>query len=71
MPPPGTEVVDPQLLELLRCPKCRAAVRLENGQLICNGAGCGLIYAIVNGIPNMIVAEARAPRPGAAGPIVR
>lgn len=64
--------VDPRLLELLVCPACRATLRLEEhragGQgveLVCTG--CGLAYPVRDGIPVMLVDEARRPANGADG----
>jgi hypothetical protein len=48
-----------ELLELLVCPKCREKVRLsENGDgLICDR--CRLLYEIRDGIPVMLIGEAK------------
>ena len=45
------------LFELLVCPVDREDLRLDAGQLICTS--CGRIYPIEDGIPNMLVEEAR------------
>ncbi len=48
-----------QLLEILICPQCRGRVRYdekENG-IICDK--CKLLYEIKDGIPVMLVEEAR------------
>ena len=71
-------MIDPQLLELLACPACKAAVRLEGdlpaprpdapesarqaGRLVCTR--CGRRYPIRDGIPVMLIEEAE---PGPAG----
>lgn len=53
------------LREILRCPQCRAqladAVGPHGPQLRCTGAGCGLAYRVQDGIPVLLVAEARGP----------
>jgi uncharacterized protein YbaR (Trm112 family) len=51
--------LDPRLLEILCCPACRKPVGPLAGEagLICGG--CGRIYPIVDGIPVMLVEEAR------------
>ncbi len=51
--------IDKQLLDLLACPKCKKGVRLsENGnELICYH--CKLVYEIRDGIPIMLIDEAR------------
>lgn len=56
-PPPRS--VDPRLLEILVCPltKSRLEYDRERGELISRAAG--LAYPIRNGIPVMLVDEAR------------
>ncbi len=50
----------PELLEILRCPKCKSEVELkpEGKALKCINAECSLVYPIKNDIPVMIVEEA-------------
>jgi uncharacterized protein YbaR (Trm112 family) len=56
-------VLDPTLLELLACPQSRHPLRHDAaaGELICTDAGCGLAYPIRDGIPVLLVDEARRP----------
>jgi len=54
--------VDDALLEILVCPKCKGALELRatgevHDSLDC--ADCGLAYPIDEGIPVMLVEEAR------------
>jgi uncharacterized protein len=51
--------VDKKLLDILTCPACddRPPVRAENDELLCDK--CGRAYPIRNGIPIMLVDEAR------------
>lgn len=58
------------LLEILACPACHAALREESttvgeqreSELLCTAdAGCGLAYPIRDGIPVLLVDEARRP----------
>jgi len=50
------------LLEILACPACHAPLREEADELICtDDKGCGLIYPIRDGIPVLLVDEARRP----------
>ena len=58
-------MIDPELLELLACPACREAVRLEGQRLVC--AGCGRAYPIRDDIPIMLLDESELPGEGAAG----
>ena len=51
-------MIDPAFLELLACPACRSAVRLESERLVCGG--CGRRYPMRDGIPVLLVEEAEA-----------
>lgn len=53
-------VLDPKLLEILRCPKCKSELELKadgNG-LKCLNTECSLLYPIRDDIPVMIIEEA-------------
>jgi uncharacterized protein len=56
---PGTNAVDPKLLEILVCPVTKGTLRYDAaaGELISEAAG--LAYPIRDGIPIMLVDEAR------------
>ena len=47
------------LLEILVCPLGRAPLRQEGEYLVCTR--CGLGYKVEDGIPNMLIDEARLP----------
>ncbi|GAA2455412.1 Trm112 family protein [Streptomyces macrosporus] len=49
------------LLEILACPACHAPLREEGDELICGSDECGLAYPIRDGIPVLLVDEARRP----------
>ncbi|WP_431776059.1 Trm112 family protein [Streptomyces cucumeris] len=53
------------LLEILACPACHAPLREEqtpeNPELVCTGEGCALAYPVRDGIPVLLVDEARRP----------
>lgn len=54
--------LDPRLLEILACPKCRGDVEyLEKEQLIVCRGSCGLRYPVRDGIPVMLIDEAEKP----------
>ena len=55
--------IDDWLLEILVCPKCHSAVRVdeEASELVCTAADCGLAYPVRDGIPVLLVDEARRP----------
>lgn len=52
--------ISPELLEILRCPKCKSKVELKEDQsgLKCTSAECRLVYPIRDEIPVMLVDEA-------------
>jgi len=56
---PETCGVPPDLLEILVCPMAHAELRLENGYLVCTR--CGPRFAIDDGIPIMLIEEAKLP----------
>ena len=51
--------INPELLEILACPKCKGGIRLNQTQdgLICDQ--CRLLYEIRDDIPIMLIDEAR------------
>ena len=51
--------LSPQLLEILVCPKCKGALeyRERESALLCQA--CGLSYPIRDGIPVMLIDEAK------------
>lgn len=57
----------PFLLEILVCPECHAALAEvgdgddDQGELRCTGESCGLAYPVRDGIPVLLVDEARRP----------
>jgi uncharacterized protein YbaR (Trm112 family) len=57
--------LDAKLLEILACPDCKAPLRADEtandneGELVCTG--CGLAYPVRDGIPVLLVDEARKP----------
>lgn len=56
--------LDPELLAIIVCPRCHAALQAEAGQegsplmLQCSGESCGLRYPVRDGIPILLVDEA-------------
>lgn len=52
--------ISPELLEILRCPKCRSTVKIndEQSSLTCENAECRLVYPIRDEIPVMLIDEA-------------
>ena len=56
---PDTCGVPPDLLKLLVCPMAHADLRLEDGHLVCTR--CGPRFTITDGIPIMLIEEAKLP----------
>ncbi|HET8602392.1 MAG TPA: Trm112 family protein [Marmoricola sp.] len=59
---PGT--IEPWLREILRCPRCKTELADGNGpsggpELQCTNVECGLAYRIDDGIPVLLIDEAR------------
>ena len=52
--------ISPELLEILRCPKCKSEVQIKDDQtgLKCVNPDCSLLYPIRDEIPVMLVDEA-------------
>ena len=58
-------MIDPKLLEILACPACKTAVKLDGERLVC--IQCGRRYPIRDGIPVMLVEEAEGGTSGNQG----
>ena len=52
--------LSPELLEILRCPKCKSEVELKADKtaLKCTNGACSLVYPIRDDIPVMLIDEA-------------
>ena len=57
---PETCGVHPDLLKILVCPMAHAELKLENGHLVCTR--CGPRFPIEDGIPIMLIDEAKLPQ---------
>jgi len=51
--------INPALRELIVCPSCHASFDEVGEELVCTG--CGLAYPVRDGIPVLLVDEARRP----------
>jgi uncharacterized protein YbaR (Trm112 family) len=65
-PSGATSHLEPWLREILRCPACHSELRDDTGpeggpELVCTSAACGLAYRIDDGVPVLLVDEARPP----------
>lgn len=58
----------PELLAILACPNCHSALAVdhERDELVCTGPDCGLAYPVRDGIPILLIDEARKPDTGAS-----
>lgn len=59
----GAAVKVEELLNLIACPKCHTKLRAvdapdQTSGLLCDG--CKLLFAYEDGLPNMLISEARA-----------
>ena len=59
--------IEPWLREILRCPQCRSELADGTGpdggpELVCTDASCGLAYRVDDGVPVLLVDEARRQR---------
>ena len=52
--------INPDLLEILRCPKCKSKVKIKDDEsgLVCQNSECKLVYPIKDDIPVMLIDEA-------------
>ena len=53
--------LDPWLLEVLACPACRSPLEAADDELACTSTSCGLVYPVRDGVPVLLVDEARKP----------
>ncbi|MFI6350456.1 Trm112 family protein [Streptomyces sp. NPDC050560] len=49
------------LLDILACPACHAPLKEQGDELLCTGDDCGLAYPVRDGIPVLLIDEARRP----------
>jgi uncharacterized protein YbaR (Trm112 family) len=54
----------PELLEILACPNCHGSLAVDHDrdELVCLAPDCGLAYPVRQGIPVLLIDEARRPR---------
>lgn len=57
---PMTDEVDPKLLEILVCPQTKKPLRYDKEQAELISPAAGLAYPIRDGVPIMLVDEARS-----------
>lgn len=58
----------PDLLEILACPNCHGSLAVDHDreELVCSAPDCRLAYPVRDGIPVLLIDDAR--RPGHEGP---
>lgn len=52
-------MIDPDILEMLRCPIGKSHLKLENDAFVC--IKCEVKFKVVDDIPNLIIEEAILP----------
>lgn len=52
-------MIDKTLLEILACPACQGDVAEQGEEIVCLSPKCGLRYPVRDGIPVMLVDEAK------------
>lgn len=55
-----SEKIDEDLIQILQCPACRGEVAEVGDEIVCQGE-CRRRYPIRDGIPIMLIDEARLP----------
>ena len=65
MPKTGEKImpIPKDLLDIMACAFCKSELRQEDDKLHCSNSGCGLIYAVKDDIPIMLIDEAERPCP--------
>lgn len=51
--------LSPALVEIVACPKCKGKLALQSDESAFTCASCKLVYAVVDGIPNFLIEEAK------------
>ena len=54
-------MITKELLEIVRCPACKAELRYEEAVQTLTCAGCRRVYPVRDGIPILLVDEAKIP----------
>lgn len=52
-------MIDSELLDIIVCPSCHSALALLDGDQELGCTGCELVYPITDGIPVLLIDEAR------------
>jgi uncharacterized protein YbaR (Trm112 family) len=62
-------MIDPELMAILVCPRCHAGLAedVPAQELHCTGPQCGLVYPVRDGIPVLLVDQARPAGGDASG----
>ena len=51
--------VDPELIQLIRCPRCRGVLVEREGGAALECGACRVAYPVLDGIPQLLADEAR------------
>ena len=52
-------ILKKELLDIIACPKCKKGVQLDEKENVLICEACSLLYEIRNGIPIMLIEEAK------------
>jgi uncharacterized protein YbaR (Trm112 family) len=55
--------IDKKLLEILACPSCKGDIKEVEGGNSLKCVECGLVYPVRDGIPIMLIDEAKKDKP--------
>ena len=59
----GARLLPPGLLDIVVCPAChgKLAIDYDTNELLCTTGACGLAFPVRDGVPVLLIDEARAP----------
>ena len=56
-------MIDEELQKIMACPFCKGDLKFSEQEIACLNKECGCVYAIQDGIPVMLIDEAKRPCP--------
>ena len=54
-------LIDPELYKILVCPNCHAQLVEDETAAKLRCGGCGLAFAVIDGLPDMLIEDAEKP----------
>lgn len=52
-------MIDPKLLEILVCPRCKGELRYREKESSLDCTACGIAYEVRDGIPILLISEGK------------